>query len=119
MTGTCDRGRRRWASTRGRLLLLAGVVAVAAAGSSVYAGDSASGLHLARQWCVECHVVEAGQAIASDAWPPFSEVANNPVKTERGLRTWLSDPHPPMPQLNLSKTEIENLLAYIQSLASD
>ena len=98
---------------------MAGVVAAAVAGPPVYAGDSASGLYLARQWCVECHVVEAGQASASDAGPPFAEVAKNPAKTERGLRAWLSDPHPPMPQLNLSKTEIENLLAYIQSLASD
>ena len=74
-----------------------------------------AGLELARAWCSNCHLVEPGGS-ASDAAPAFETVANDPAKTEDGLRTWLADPHPPMPNLSLSEQEIDSIIAYLNSL---
>lgn len=83
----------------------------------VFAGDAAAGKALAEQWCQSCHAIGVGEATASDGTPSFSEVAGDPATTEDGLRAWLFDPHPPMPDLNLSRREIDDLTAYILSLA--
>jgi mono/diheme cytochrome c family protein len=99
------------------LILGIGVLLVTA--GDLWAADADAGRRLARQWCVECHVVEPTQESASDAAPPFESIALDPSKTPEGLRTWLADPHPPMPNLQLSTGEIEDILAYIQSLAGE
>jgi mono/diheme cytochrome c family protein len=77
--------------------------------------DSDRGHALALRWCVACHVVGPG-APGGDAGPTFSSVANRPGQTEQGIRNWLADPHPPMPDLNLATTEFDDLAAYIMSL---
>lgn len=73
------------------------------------------GLKIARTWCTSCHLVEPGGP-AVDAGPPFSDVARDPGRTPERLRAWLADPHPPMPDLNLSRDEIDAILAYLESL---
>jgi hypothetical protein len=32
------------------------------------------------------------------------------------IEGWLADPHPPMPNLDLSRQEINDIMAYLQSL---
>jgi hypothetical protein len=40
-----------------------------------------------------------------------------PANRDQGwLRTWLIDPHPPMPNLHLSRQEIDDIIAYLSSL---
>lgn len=78
-------------------------------------GAAAHGQTLARQWCSGCHLVEPGNT-ASDVAPSFSQIAQNRALTPDRLRNWLSDPHPPMPNLSLSRDEIEALVAYFDSL---
>lgn len=73
------------------------------------------GQRLARQWCSGCHLVEPSN-MASDVAPTFSQIAENRDLTPDRLRRWLSDPHPPMPNLSLSRAEIEVLVAYLESL---
>jgi mono/diheme cytochrome c family protein len=90
------------------------VLAVASAGAA-RAADPGDGRRLARQWCRNCHIVAPGTG-GSDAAPPFESVANRPGFTGAGLRAWLADPHPPMPNLNLSRAEIDAIIAYIRSL---
>jgi hypothetical protein len=34
------------------------------------------------------------------------------------LETWIGNPHPPMPNLNLTRREVDSLVEYIQSLKS-
>jgi mono/diheme cytochrome c family protein len=99
---------RRW---------LQGAVAAMAldAAAAAAEGDPARGLALARSWCASCHQVEAGGP-ATDTAPSFRAVANDPAKTEGGLRAWLADPHSPMPNLNLSRQEIDDIIAYLASL---
>ena len=89
-----------------------------AAVSAAAAGDKDQGRRIALNWCVECHQVE-DQAPASDLAPPFPAIANDPTYTDARLRGWLSDPHPPMPNIQLSRQEIDDLIAYLRSLRSD
>ncbi|MGF1610503.1 MAG: c-type cytochrome [Kiloniellales bacterium] len=81
---------------------------------AVAAGDAETGRALAQQWCSSCHYVEGGAA--SDVAPAFGELAKRPVATEEGWRAWLTEPHPPMPDLQLSNQEIESIVAYLKSL---
>ncbi len=92
------------------ILLLASVVAAAAA-------DSERGLQLSRGWCASCHLVEAA-GTASDAAPPFVAISKDPATTPERLRAWLAKPHPPMPDLQLTRSEEDDILAYIMSLKS-
>lgn len=98
-------------------LAIAGGLLIASA--PAYAGDAGAGRVLARAWCAQCHVVEADQAEASDVAPPFAQVANDPAKSKLGIAAWLAAPHPPMPNLNLSQVQIDDLVAYIETLKTD
>jgi cytochrome c len=77
---------------------------------------AAQGHEIARTWCAGCHVVEPGGASGSDVAPPLPMVAQDPSLSPDRLRAWLADPHPPMPNLSLTREEIEALVAYIGSL---
>jgi mono/diheme cytochrome c family protein len=81
-------------------------------------GDAASGKRLAETWCSSCHLVSSDQTSATTEAPPFAEVARRSEDEFGWLRAFLSDPHPNMPQLSLSREEIQNLIAYIASLRS-
>ena len=74
------------------------------------------GHEIARNWCSGCHVVEPGGTSGSDAAPPLPVVAQDSSLSPDRLRAWLADPHPPMPNLSLTREEIEALVAYIGSL---
>ena len=84
---------------------------------AVAAGDAAAGRQLARQWCSSCHAVES-VAQASDAAPPLATIAERHRGNLDWVRAWLEDPHPPMPNFNLSRTEIDDIVAYLSGLAS-
>ena|SRR5579883_1323209 len=78
-------------------------------------GDAVKGEAMARRWCAACHLLE-GQGKASDVAPAFATIAHNPKKTDDYLRTFLSHPHAPMPPLQLSRGEIEDIVAYFDAL---
>lgn len=79
------------------------------------AGNAQAGHALARIWCSSCHVVdESGQG--RDTAPPFATIANSSHATRSWLRGWLTQPHPPMPNFNLSRQEIDDIVAYLDSL---
>ncbi len=80
--------------------------------------DAESGKRLATQWCSKCHLV-GPDGVATDAAPAFEDIANDPARTNDRLRTWLADPHPPMPDLSLSRDEIEAILAYLDTLRAE
>ncbi len=79
------------------------------------AGDTVEGGRLARQWCTECHLIGPADNLAVAAAPSFWELANDAKKTPDYLRVFLIQPHEPMPPLGLSRQEIDDLVAYIQS----
>lgn len=98
------------------MLALCGLAGTAAAQSTAIKPSPALGHDIATRWCQSCHVVERGQATASDTAPSFFDLARNPEVTAERLRAFLTAPRHPMPPLELSRTDIGDLLAYIDSL---
>jgi len=78
-------------------------------------GDAEAGHDLVQRWCTACHVVDR-EGHGTDAAPPLPRLLPSGTRTPDDLRTWLSDPHPPMPKLNLSRQEIEDIVAYLERL---
>lgn len=82
-----------------------------------HAADAAHGHALARQWCASCHAIDAAATTTRDLPPSFAAVARRPGVSESSLRAWLVSPHPNMPNFELSRDAIDDLVAYIRSLA--
>jgi mono/diheme cytochrome c family protein len=78
------------------------------------AADAATGERLARRWCASCHVVATNQRQGNTQAAPFSEVAKVPGLDASRLALYLLAPHPPMPDMNLSRSEAADLAAYIE-----
>lgn len=81
------------------------------------AGNAEGGHVLARVWCSSCHVVDASSIEGRDTAPSFADIARRRAGDRTWLRAWLIAPHPPMPNFNLSRQEIDNIIAYLESLA--
>ena len=79
-------------------------------------GDPAKGKQLANLWCSSCHLVSPDQPTTTGEAPPFETIAERSADQFAWLRAFLTDPHPPMPRLSLSRAEIRDLVAYIASL---
>jgi mono/diheme cytochrome c family protein len=95
------------------LCLLIGTQAAAQSNS----GDAEAGRRLALQRCGTCHVVAADQVRpATDGVPTFAELARDPAMTTSRLRLFLQSPHRPMPDLMLSRPEIDDLTSYFTHL---
>jgi len=75
------------------------------------------GHQLATQWCANCHVVDSAQKQGSSTGaPPFEAVAHMKSTTEMSLHVFLQTPHGRMPDLHLTRNEIDDVTAYILSL---
>ncbi|HVO15242.1 MAG TPA: cytochrome c [Alphaproteobacteria bacterium] len=98
-----------------RVTAAAVMVLAPAAAAAQDMGDPARGVMLARTWCTGCHLVEPGGR-GSDAAPSFMAIANDEKRPPAALRGWLTRPHPPMPNMNLSRAEIDDIVAYLRSL---
>jgi len=81
-------------------------------------GDPEAGRDLVRRWCTTCHVVEL-EGTGSDAGPALPALLAGKQRSADEIRGWLADPHPPMPNLELSRREIEDIVAYLQSLTGE
>ncbi len=92
------------------------VAAIAALPGTALAQDAAAGRAVAQTWCANCHTVEARPVTSADQAPGFMVIANRPGLTADGLRAFLSTPHGRMPDLSLSRTDIDNAIAYLLSL---
>jgi mono/diheme cytochrome c family protein len=83
-------------------------------------GDPAAGHRLAKTWCSSCHVVDSSQTTGSATGaPPFPAVARMSSTTPISLRVFLQTPHARMPNLQLSRDEIDDVIAYILSLKKE
>lgn len=106
--------RRRPASW---LLAACAAGLLAAPASAQQQPDARAGERLARQWCASCHLVASDErARAPDTAPPFASIAARPSATPGALRTIIQMPYPRMPQIALSRDEVEHIIAYILSL---
>lgn len=104
-----------------RLMMLVFTALILPAQVSV-AADANAAKGIVVEHCVACHEVpgyasEAGSALL-DA-PSFPVIANNTqIYDPHKLRLWLRQPHWPMQQFILSDRDVDNLLAFIESLRS-
>jgi mono/diheme cytochrome c family protein len=101
----------------GRLTMLAAAIALNTAAAQ--GADIAAGLNSARTLCVNCHVVEpkgSAQKALTAGIPSFMVIANKKDQSESKLKAFMLDPHPPMPQVQLTTHELDNLASYILSL---
>jgi mono/diheme cytochrome c family protein len=79
-------------------------------------GDREVGERLARSQCAECHAMPGAPTTAASGIPSFRAMAGDPRLTELALRAFLQLPHDRMPNIILSRQEIDHLVAYILSL---
>jgi cytochrome c len=99
----------------------AGALAATLSFASAHAAqmDVTEGKTLAEAWCSSCHVVAPtprAQSVAPGSPPDFSAVAKAPTTTEQGLTVFLQVPHPPMPDFQMSRSQVNALVIYILSL---
>lgn len=89
----------------------------AGAQSNLGGGIAATGKAIAETWCSACHLVDSagGRQASADA-PPFSVVAQRLPTEIDVLAAFIANPHPPMPNLSLSRQDVRDLLAYIATL---
>lgn len=88
------------------------ILLLSATSSQAAAADVARGAQLARQWCANCHVIGGPAAPTVQQGPPsFRSIGLNADQ----LRTFLTHPHGAMPDFALSRTEIDDLIAYIET----
>ncbi len=74
------------------------------------AGDPAAGQRFAEASCLSCH------GSAEPKAPAFAAIAAMPSTTARSLEVFLRTSHPPMPNLILSATQRDDVIAYILTL---
>lgn len=95
------------------------VLAIAIPGHTALgqSGNATEGRRLAVSICSKCHLVpEAQPTSAMDAAPTFTTLANDPAMTNERLRRFLIAPHSQMPPIVISRTEVEDLIAYMRTL---
>lgn len=79
-------------------------------------GDPEAGHRLEQRWCSNCHAADDSTS-ATDAAPSFRSLARTSGQDPNWVRAWLTSSHPPMPNFNLSRAEIDDLVAYLSKLS--
>jgi mono/diheme cytochrome c family protein len=82
------------------------------------AADAQAGRDLVLRSCASCHALNASSR-ASDSAPPLSFLAKDNKARPAWVRGWLMDPHPPMPNIMLNRAQIDNIIAYLNTLPTD
>jgi len=75
------------------------------------------GREVAAQWCASCHVVGDDQASAQSDAPTFRQLAIRGDLDAGELAISLLKPHPVMPSLDIGRSDVEAMAAYLASLA--
>ena len=79
--------------------------------------DADRGLALSDQLCSGCHIVGSKQTSSAGAGiPSFRAIANKPAQTSAHIANVLIKPHAPMPNMQLSRFEIMDIIAYLDQL---
>ncbi len=93
------------------------VVLCGLAATPAFAGNAESGKRLANRWCSGCHSVEKSQEKQNDV-PTFAAIAAKHGHDKSWIRAWLMTPHPAMPDMNLTRAEIDDVSAYLETFLS-
>lgn len=85
---------------------------VSSQGAKLY-GDAGRGRDVVERWCTGCHSIGVTQ---DDRIPSFPTLARNAARSEGAIRAFLMKPHKPMPPLEISNQQIEDIVAYLRSV---
>lgn len=102
-----------------RLALVAGLTfaGLPTAGAQE-AGDPVAGLGLARELCTACHRIDPGAGAGPRTGAPnFTAIAAIPSLSGIGLKVFLRTPHGEMPRYQFTDKQLDDVVAYIRSLA--
>ncbi|MGI9423200.1 MAG: c-type cytochrome [Hyphomicrobiaceae bacterium] len=95
-------------------LLILSFASLATAQSKMSAQE---GYRIARKLCSNCHAIDQqGATIIRTDVPSFRRIANRSQVTPERLAAAIIIPHPEMPGISVTRTEIQAIVAYIMSL---
>ena len=78
------------------------------------------GKELATRLCKTCHVIDtAARNSVLVGTPTFRSMASAPGQTRERILAALIQPHVPMPDVQLSRSEIDNIIAYLDELRAE
>ena len=111
--------RGRWPAVAGLAFALIGC-----ASTTTVAQDAQPsierGKDLATRLCRNCHLLDGATTQAVPVGTPtFRSMATAPNQTRERVVSALMQPHVPMPDVQLSRTEIDDIIAYIDALRAD
>jgi mono/diheme cytochrome c family protein len=89
-------------------------LAIAPAESATTAGDVNAGRDLVTRSCTACHAANETTRTADSA-PPLSYIIRDNRERPEWIKGWLMDPHDPMPNIMLSRKQIADIVAYLNS----
>jgi len=79
-------------------------------------GERAAGRRLATELCGDCHQVRPPFPLFYRYPPTFEEIAKLPSTTRLSLKVFLQSNHIIMPNFIISKSNADDIIAYILSL---
>jgi cytochrome c len=82
------------------------------------ASSAAAGRQLVLQSCTSCHATGTAPT-ATDGAPPLSFIARDNRLRPAWVRGWLMDPHPPMPRIMLSRQQVDDIIAYLNTIPAE
>jgi mono/diheme cytochrome c family protein len=111
----------KWRSIIARIVFMLASLSMIGVGASLAgpvtsAPDPEHGKSLAQRLCATCHLVTSEQAHAIADIPSFREIANKQGQTQGAIMARIMIPKHPMPVIPLTKSELNDLAAYILSL---
>ena len=83
---------------------------------TAFAADADNGKRVALVRCAPCHIVEPNQSREVADSPPFESIARKFGSNPESLAFAILDPHPRM-NLTFTRREVEDIAAYISTLA--
>ena len=86
-----------------------------AARAAQIVGDAGRGEEITAKWCVTCHLLNGPSG--ADTAPTLRNISAKGAQSPGFLRSFLAQPHKPMPPLQLSNQNIEDIVAYFADLS--
>ncbi len=96
-----------------RIRTLSALLATSLLPTTVLAADISNGHIIVDTWCQPCHAT-GGAKGSSDVAPPLAEIAQ--TKSMDAIRGFLAQPHGAMPDIQLSRPQIDDVSGYLATL---
>lgn len=81
--------------------------------------SAARGRELALRLCANCHLVDGSAKAAPEGIGTFRGIANRPGQSADRISNTLILPHMPMPDTQITRDEIQDILAYLETLRTN